>query len=234
MTKITLLSVVVASLLLVGCNDDKSAEKAVDAVKTEVAVEASKKVDAVDAVKTEVAQKTETLTEKATKVVSDAKEVVADAKEKVEKKVSEAKEAVAQKTETLKEKATEAVSDAKEVVAGAKESVEKKVSEAKDAVAQKVTEAKEAVSKATETKEVKAPAIYSACAGCHGKDGKLKALGKSAIIAGQAKEDIITKINGYKAGTRNVTGMGSLMKGQVGKLTDANIEEIATYLSAIK
>jgi len=216
MTKITLLSVVVASLLLVGCNDDKSAEKAVDAVKTEVAVEASKKVDAVDAVKTEVAQKTETLTEKATKVVSDAKEVVADAKEKVT------------------QKATQAVADAKEVVAGAKESVEKKVSEAKDAVAQKVTEAKEAVSKATETKEVKAPAIYAACAGCHGKDGKLKALGKSAIIAGQAKEDIITKINGYKAGTRNVTGMGSLMKGQVGKLTDANIEEIATYLSAIK
>jgi len=223
MTKITLLSVVVASLLLVGCNDDKSGETAVAPVKTETAVETSKKVDAVDAVKTEVAQKTETLTEKATKVVADAKEVVADAKE-----------AVAQKTETLKEKATKAVSEAKEVVADAKESVEKKVSEAKDAVAQKVTEAKEAVSKATETKEVKAPAIYAACAGCHGKDGKLKALGKSAIIAGQSKEDIITKINGYKAGTRNVTGMGSLMKGQVGKLTDANIEEIATYLSAIK
>jgi len=213
MTKITLLSVVVASLLLVGCNDDKSAETTVAPVKTETAVETSKTVDAV---KTEVAQKTETLTEKATKVVSDAKEVVADAKEKVT------------------QKATKAVEDAKEVVADAKESVEKKVSEAKEAVAQKVTEAKEAVSKATETKEVKSPAIYAACAGCHGKDGKLKALGKSAIIAGQSKEDIITKINGYKAGTRNVTGMGSLMKGQVGKLTDANIEEIATYLSAIK
>ncbi|HIC78516.1 MAG TPA: c-type cytochrome [Sulfurovum sp.] len=127
------------------------------------------------------------------------------------------------------------MADAKEVVADAKESVEKKVSEAKDAVAQKVTEAKEAVNKATATEaKVEAPASYAACAGCHGKDGTLKALGKSAVIAGQSKEDIITKMNGYKAGTLNVTGMGSLMKGQVAKLSDADIEALATYISGLK
>lgn len=226
MTKITLLSVVVASLLLVGCNDDKAVETPVEAVKTEVAVDASAKVEAV---KTEVAveaPKTDTLTEKATKALDSAKEIATEAKD------------------TVTQKATEAVADAKEVVADAKESVEKKVteakevvsekvSEAKEAVAQKVTEAKDAVSKVTETK-VEVPASYAACAGCHGKDGKLKALGKSAVIAGQSKEDIITKMNGYKAGTLNVMGMGSLMKGQAAKLSDANIEEIATYLSAIK
>jgi len=59
MTKITLLSVVVASLLLVGCNDDKSIKTAVTPIKTETAVETSKKVDAV---KTEVALKTATTT----------------------------------------------------------------------------------------------------------------------------------------------------------------------------
>lgn len=217
MRKTILLSVVVASLLLVGCNDDKAAETAVEAVKTEVAVETSKTVEAVKTETAVEAPKTETLTEKATKALDSAKEIATDAKEKVT------------------QKATEAVADAKEVVADAKESVEKKVSEAKDAVAQKVTEAKEAVNKATSTEaKVEAPASYAACVACHGKDGKLKALGKSAVIAGQSKEDIITKMNGYKAGTLNVTGMGALMKGQVAKLSDADIEALATYISGLK
>ena len=217
MRKTILLSVVVASLLLVGCNDDKAAETAVEAVKTEVAVETSKTVEAVKTETAVEAPKTETLTEKATKALDSAKEIATDAKEKVT------------------QKATEAVADAKEVVADAKESVEKKVSEAKDAVAQKVTEAKEAVNKATSTEaKVEAPASYAVCAGCHGKDGKLKALGKSAVIAGQSKEDIITKMNGYKAGTLNVAGMGALMKGQVAKLSDADIEALATYISGLK
>lgn len=217
MRKTILLSVVVASLLLVGCNDDKAAETAVEAVKTEVAVETSKTVEAVKTETAVEAPKTETLTEKATKALDSAKEIATDAKEKVT------------------QKATEAVADAKEVVADAKESVEKKVSEAKDAVAQKVTEAKEAVNKATSTEaKVEAPASYAACVACHGKDGKLKALGKSAVIAGQSKEDIITKMNGYKAGTLNVTGMGALMKGQVSKLSDADIEALATYISGLK
>lgn len=217
MRKTILLSVVVASLLLVGCNDDKAAETAVEAVKTEVAVETSKTVEAVKTETAVEAPKTETLTEKATKALDSAKEIATDAKEKVT------------------QKATEAVADAKEVVADAKESVEKKVSEAKDAVAQKVTEAKEAVNKATSTEaKVEAPASYAACVACHGKDGKLKALGKSAVIAGQSKEDIITKMNGYKAGTLNVVGMGALMKGQVSKLSDADIEALATYISGLK
>ena len=217
MTKTTLLSVLVASLLLVGCNDDKTAQTAVTAEKTEVAVDASTKAEAV---------KAETTKEKATEALEIAKAMASDAKDKVS------------------QKATQAVADAKDAVSDAKESVEKKVTEAKAVVTEKVTqakavvtekvaEAKDAVSKATETK-AEAPASYAACVGCHGKDGKLKALGKSAIIAGQSKEDITTKLNGYKAGTLNVTGMGSLMKGQASKLSDANIEEIATYLSAIK
>ena len=217
MRKTAVLSVVVASLLLVGCNEDKTAQTAVTAEKTEVAVEAPKKVEAV---------KAETNKEKATEALEMAKAMASDAKDKVS------------------QKATQAVADAKEVVSDAKESVEKtvtkakevvteKVTKAKEVVTEKVAEAKDAVSKATETKS-EAPASYTACVACHGKDGKSKALGKSAIIAGQSKEDITTKLNAYKAGTRNVTGMGSLMKGQAEKLSDANIEEIATYLSAIK
>ncbi len=208
MKKMTLVSVVVASLLLVGCND----EKAVDTTKAEVV----KKVEVA------TAEKSESITEKATKAVDAVKEVASSAVTKTSEAATEVKEAV-------KEKATAVVESSKEVANKAKDAVEKQVAQVKEVVAEKVAKAKEAVS----TKEVVAPPAYAACAGCHGKDGKLKALGKSEVIAGQAKADLITKLNGYKAGTRNVSGMGVLMKGQAEKLSDADIETIATYLSGI-
>jgi cytochrome c553 len=77
------------------------------------------------------------------------------------------------------------------------------------------------------------PAAYAKCKGCHGADGKTKALGKSAVIAGQDKEALITSLNEYKAGTKNVAGMGSLMKGQVETMSDEEIEAVAEYLSQI-
>jgi len=46
-------------------------------------------------------------------------------------------------------------------------------------------------------------AAYAKYAGCHGKDGKTQALGKSAVIAGQDVEILVTSMNEYKAGTRN-------------------------------
>ena len=206
MKKLTLVSIVVASLLLVGCNDDKAVDtKPVD-TKTEVAT----------------SEKSESLTEKATKAVDAVKEVASSAVSKTSEVATEVKEAV-------KEKATAVVESGKEVANNAKDAVEKKVAEAKEVVAEKVAEAKEAVA----SKKVVAPPAYAACAGCHGKDGKLKALGKSEIIAGQAKADLITKLNGYKAGTLNVSGMGALMKGHAEKLSDADIEAIATYVSGL-
>lgn len=224
MTKLTVLSVVVASLLLVGCNDDKVVEapEKVEAVKTEVAVEAPT---------------SETLAEKANKVVDVAKDVASSAVEKTSEAVNDAKNSVTQKAtsvvESTKEVASSVIAKTSEVASDAKEAVEKKVEEAKETVAKKVDEAKEAVASATSTK-MEAPAVYAACAGCHGKDGQLKALGKSAVIAGQSKEDIVTKMNGYKAGTLNVAGMGVLMKGQSEKLSDADIDALATYLSGLK
>ena len=207
MKKLTLVSVVVASLLLVGCNDDKAVDTKAEVVE---------KVEAV------TAEKSESLTEKATKAVDAVKEVASSAVTKTSEAATEVKEAV-------KEKATAVVESSKEVANDAKDAVEKKVAEVKEVVAEKVAEAKEAVT----PKEVVAPPAYAACAGCHGKDGKLKALGKSEVIAGQAKADLITKLNGYKAGTRNVSGMGVLMKGQAEKLSDADIDAIATYVSGI-
>jgi cytochrome c553 len=157
MRKLTILSVVTASLLLIGCGQDKATET-----------------------------KAETVKEKATKAV-----------------------------EAVKTTTTNAVQKTKEVAHEATQKVAKVVQTAKGAVSS-------------------APASYAKCAGCHGKDGKTKALGKSAIIAGQAKADLIKKIGEYKAGTRNVSGMGGLMKGQVSGLSDADIAKIATYVSGLK
>jgi len=175
MKKLTLLSIVTASLLLIGCGQDKAKD-----TKNEVST----------------STKTETIAEKATKAVEATKEVAKEAVAKTAEVAKDAKKAVA-------EKATKAVKAAKE-----------------------------AVSKAVSSSS--APTAFAKCVGCHGKDGKTKALGKSEIIAGQAKADLVKKIHEYKAGKRNVTGMGGLMKGQVEKLSDADIDAIATYLSGLK
>jgi len=41
-------------------------------------------------------------------------------------------------------------------------------------------------------------------------------------------------LKGYKAGTRNVHGMGGVMKGQVASYSDADIKAVATYISSLK
>lgn len=76
-------------------------------------------------------------------------------------------------------------------------------------------------------------AAYTACAACHGADGKLPALGKSAVIAGQPVADLVAKMKEYKAGTRDVTGNGMLMKGQMASFDDAKMEAVATYISKL-
>ena len=166
--KITILSVVAATLLLVGCGEDS--KKAASETSTKV-VESTKE---------------------AAHTVADASKDAANKVVEVAKEVTEA--------------ATKAVkSTKKEVVA--------------------------AVNNAEATEGSK---IYAKCAGCHGIDGKTKALGKSPVIAGQNKAEIITKLKAYKDGTRNENGMGNLMKGQMATLDDAMITEVATYISTLK
>jgi len=75
--------------------------------------------------------------------------------------------------------------------------------------------------------------LYAKCAGCHGADGKTKAMGKSAPVAGQSAADLETKLADYKAGTRNVAGMGMLMKGQVASLSDADIKAVSAYIAGL-
>lgn len=77
-------------------------------------------------------------------------------------------------------------------------------------------------------------ALYKKCAGCHGTKGEKKALGKSAPIGSWDKAKTVEALKGYKAGSRNVYGMGGLMKGQVASYSDADIEAVAEYISTLK
>jgi cytochrome c len=77
-------------------------------------------------------------------------------------------------------------------------------------------------------------ALYAKCVGCHGANGEKAALGKSAVITGQDAAKTVEQLNGYKAGTLNVHGMGGLMKGQVASMSDADIQAVADHIAAMK
>lgn len=65
-----------------------------------------------------------------------------------------------------------------------------------------------------------------ACAGCHDADFKKSALNKSRIVADLTHEEIATALKGYKAGTYG-GDMKVVMKAQVSKYSDAELEEFA-------
>ena len=161
----------------------------------------------------------------------------------------ETKKAAAEATAAVKETATTAVEETKvaaketatKAVEAAKETATQAVEATKEAAAPVVETAKEKVTEAADSvKEAVAPsanaageAAYAKCAGCHGKDGKTKALGKSEVVAGQSVADLTAAIAEYKAGTRNVAGMGMLMKGQVASMSDDDIKAVSEYMSAM-
>ena len=135
-----------------------------------------------------------------------------------------------------------AITEAKDAVANAAEKVKaaaaQKATEAADAVKEKaaaVDSAKEAAGSAAVASAVDTGAgkgLYAKCAGCHGADGKTKAMGKAPVLAGQSAADLEAHLKAYKAGTRNEHGMGMLMKGQVASMSDDDIKAVAAYIAS--
>ena len=213
MKKLTVLSIIAASLLLTGCGDSSTGAAAKAAQETAPAAhEAAAPAAAEKAMKCGEG-----------KCGGDKKSAATEAKEAAVVAVKKATEAVTEKAKEVKAQATAKV---EEVKAKATEAVDS----AKAAVASVASAATAAVASATGPD---GKALFAKCAGCHGADGKTAALGKSEIIAGQAAADLETKIAGYKAGTRNTKGMGALMKGQVAGLSDADVKAVASYISGL-
>jgi len=222
MKKLTVLSIMAASLLLVGCGDSATGAEAKAATehKTESAMKCGEGKCGGAEKKTEEAKKCGE-----GKCGGDKKSAATEAKEAASKAVEKTKEAVASKVEEVAEKATEAVDAAKEKAASA-------VDSAKAAAASAASAATAAVESVTKSGP-DGKALYAKCAGCHGADGKTKAMGKAPVLAGQSAADLESKLAGYKAGTRNEHGMGMLMKGQVASFSDADIKAIAAYIAGL-
>ena len=156
-----------------------------------------------------------------------------------EKAKESATEAASNAVESTKEAVTSAVDASKAAADKAVAATNEAVVATKEAASQAVDSAKDSVANATAAvadtaQNIAGAAAYAKCAGCHGADGKTLALGKSPVIAGQSKEELVTKLNGYKAGTINVAGMGTLMKGQVASMDDATIDALSAYISTLK
>ena len=156
--------------------------------------------------------------------------------EAAKKTLQEAAEATkvkaAQLAEDAKIEAEKLATVAAEKTAALKVSAENSLAEASSELKEQAEKVSVAASDAMAT--ISAPSAYAKCKGCHGAEGKTVALGKSAVIAGQEKATLIASMHAYKAGTRNVSGMGGIMKGQMASVSDEDIEAIAAYLSSIK
>lgn len=84
----------------------------------------------------------------------------------------------------------------------------------------------------TEVATVDGAAIYKMCASCHGQNAEKKALNKSQVIQGWESKKIVAALKGYKDGTYG-GAMKAMMKGQVSKLSDADMEAVAKHISQL-
>ncbi|MCF6340264.1 MAG: cytochrome C [Sulfurimonas sp.] len=78
----------------------------------------------------------------------------------------------------------------------------------------------------TATTALMAGVNAAACTGCHGADWSKKALGKGLDVSQMTHKEIADSLIGYKNGTYG-RAMKGLMKGQVAKYSDADLEAFA-------
>ena len=76
--------------------------------------------------------------------------------------------------------------------------------------------------------------LYKNCAGCHGENGELSALGQSKIITGQESNLTIKELTAYKNGELNQYGLGNIMKLQLTTLNGDDIQKLAEYIEKMK
>ncbi|MEA2027841.1 MAG: c-type cytochrome [Campylobacterota bacterium] len=136
----------------------------------------------------------------------------------------------------------------KELAKSVKDSTAPLIEETKDGATKLVEETKEGANKLVDaikaktnelldtnsTHKINANALYSKCVGCHGSDGKTKALNKSPIIAGADYNATLTQLQGYQKGELDTAGMGRLMTTQVDGMKPEELEALAQYISTMK
>lgn len=74
--------------------------------------------------------------------------------------------------------------------------------------------------------------IYASCTSCHGAQGEKHALGVGAIIAGQNKDELTTKMKGYIDGTYGGSKKAK-MTPKAAMLSDEQIVTVSEYISTM-
>ncbi|MFC4259916.1 c-type cytochrome [Marinobacter lacisalsi] len=73
----------------------------------------------------------------------------------------------------------------------------------------------------------------AACAACHNPEGKGNGPAGYPHIGGQNAEYVIKSLNDYKSGERNGAPQAQIMVDIASRLTDAEIEAVANYISGL-
>lgn len=71
------------------------------------------------------------------------------------------------------------------------------------------------------------------CWSCHGKDAKTPIMPFYPKLAGQNKDYALNQMKDIKSGKR-ANGQSAAMKGVMGLVNEAEMEQIATWLSSLK
>jgi cytochrome c553 len=192
--------------------------------------------------KEDVKKAAESVSQDASKAADTAKEKASEAMEKAKKQAAEALESAKAKSAEMekaaKAKAAEAAAVVEKKAAAIKKDLEANTVATPEEPDEEATIRKPGDTSKKPAAQTVAPskngaALYAKCAGCHGSDGKTKALGKSPAIAGQDAARLRKAMEEYKAGTRNAYGMGGVMAGQAKGLSDSDIAALADYISKL-
>jgi len=151
-------------------------------------------------------------------------------KSKVLNDIANSRKAQMQTVESKKELLQEKEVIKKPIVEKKVEAVVKKIETVK------IVEKKEITHKEEPKKIVQAgksgEEIFKACTACHGAKADKPALGKSQIIKGWDATKVSAALNGYKDGTYGGP-MKALMIGQVGFLSDEEVQAVSEYISKL-
>ena len=161
------------------------------------------------------------------------------AKKEISKQVEETAKVVSKSTQDVVTKTKEAtavvVEQAKVVTAQSvkqvKETTKKVANEVQKVSAEVATKIEAKAKEVTEkAPTIDGKTIFTKCVGCHGSHGERKALGKSQLIQGWEVSKVVTALNGYKDGSYGGS-MKGVMKSQISKLSDDEIQAVAEYIS---
>jgi cytochrome c553 len=194
---------VALALFLFGCSDDSKARTA----KEEIVKQVNETAEAAS---------------------SGAKDVVEEVKKTTVVAVEQLKEASKDAVKQVKKEASKVATKAKETTVVAAQKIEEVGADMVEVVS-KVEEKAKALASETPGEGAK---VFAKCAGCHGTRGEKQALGKSLTIGGWDELKTMAALNGYKGGSYGGV-MKGVMKSQVSKLSDSEIEDVAKYISGL-